>query len=267
MKQAIGFSNRSEPAPAPAAPAPAAAAAPVRCLAEVHFPSEDKHYPYYNDLFDLKVGDAVFVSGKFAGKLGFVTSVTTRFKIDLAYYKKVVAKPEFRFSGSFTPVLSMMLSPGSAAFPDAATLKSWVQPPKDGDGEEINQIVVGDGFAFDLEDFEQDDEVDEAKVERALEYCREGRVRYLSLQNGVGTAFVEGSVWYEVNFRYVEGQIWDMYCDCPCPGLCKHDIAVLVVLRALLRQPELFDESDFTAIDQSFFSKIVSMNRQSVVLQ
>ncbi|MBQ6535323.1 MAG: hypothetical protein IJI40_00885, partial [Firmicutes bacterium] len=97
MKQAIGFSNRSEPAPAPAVPVPSAAAAPVRCVAQVHFPSVDKTFPYYNDLFELKPGDAVFVSGKFAGKLGFVTSVTTRFKIDLAYYKKVVAKPEFRF--------------------------------------------------------------------------------------------------------------------------------------------------------------------------
>ncbi|MBR3391513.1 MAG: hypothetical protein IKG74_02485 [Firmicutes bacterium] len=265
MKQAIGFSNRPDQDPAPVEQAPPAAAAPVRCVAEVHFPSVDKQYGYYNDLFDLKVGDAVFVSGKFAGKLGFVTSVTTRFKVDLAYFKKVIAKPDIRFSGSFVPVLSMMLSPGSAAFPDAAAFGGWVKPPQE--GESINQIVTGDGFAFDLEDFEQDDEVEEAAVSRALEYCREGRVRYLSLQNGVGTAFVEGSVWYEVNFRYVEGRVWDMYCDCPCPGLCKHDIAVLIVLRALLRQPELFGESDFVAIDQGFFSKIVSMNRQSVVLE
>ena len=240
-------------------------AQPVRCVVEVHFPGVDKEYRYYNDLFDLKVGDAVFVSGKLAGKLGFVTSLTTRFKVDLAYYQKVVAQPDIRFSGSFTPGLSMMLSPGSAASPSAETFRGWVKPPREDEG--INQIVVGEGYAFDLESFEQDDEVDADVLARALDYCKEGRVRYLSLQNGVGTAFVEGSVWYEVNFRFVEGQVWDMYCDCPYPGLCKHDLAVLIVLRALLCQPELFGESDFVAIDQAFFSKIVSMNRQRVTVE
>ena len=264
MKKAIGFSVGQEADAAPEQRTVPAASRPVPSVAEVHFPMADKSYPYYNDSFDLKEGDVVFVSGKMAGQLGMVTSVTTRFKVDLSYYQKVVSRPELRLSGSFAPVLGLMLSLGKEAAPDAAEFRGWVKPPRD--EEEKPQLVYGEGYAFDLEDFESDGDVDEDVMARAIDYCRQGRVRYLSLQDGEGVAFVEGSVWYEVRFRYSEGRVWDMFCDCPYPGLCKHDLAVLGLLRAVLHQLDCSGTPDFVALDQSFFWHVLTVSGQSVAV-
>ena len=43
---------------------------------------------YYNDIFDIHIGDLVYVSGKYVGKPGIVDDVTTKFKINLADYEK-----------------------------------------------------------------------------------------------------------------------------------------------------------------------------------
>ena len=61
---------------------------------------------YYNDLFDLKVGDIVFVEGKLEGLCGRVVDVTYNFKIKLSDYKRVISvadtevRGEFFFAGS-----------------------------------------------------------------------------------------------------------------------------------------------------------------------
>lgn len=41
---------------------------------------------YYNDRFDLRAGDIVFVGGKLEGLRGRVTAISTRFKIKAEYY-------------------------------------------------------------------------------------------------------------------------------------------------------------------------------------
>ena len=46
--------------------------APKRSVVEVHFPGRGIDLSYYNDKFDLKIGDLVYVDGKLEGKLGRV---------------------------------------------------------------------------------------------------------------------------------------------------------------------------------------------------
>ena len=41
--------------------------APIKSLVQVRFPEINRTYAYYNDRFDLREGDLVFVTGKLAG--------------------------------------------------------------------------------------------------------------------------------------------------------------------------------------------------------
>lgn len=69
-------------------PAPAA---PRRSLVSVYFPQRNLDLAYYNDKFDLHVGDTVYVDGKLEGMRGRVTAVNYCFKIKLYDYKRVIA--------------------------------------------------------------------------------------------------------------------------------------------------------------------------------
>lgn len=54
---------------------------------------------YYNDAFDLKCGDIVFVEGKLEGLRGRVVDVAYNFKIKLSDYKKVVSVADTKCAG------------------------------------------------------------------------------------------------------------------------------------------------------------------------
>lgn len=45
----------------------------------------------------------------------------------------------------------------------------------------------------------------------------------------------------------------DIYCDCPYPELCKHEVAAAFTLRMLFEQPQFKDISDFMAMDHRAF--------------
>ena len=55
----------------------------------------------------------------------------------------------------------------------------------------------------------------------------------------------------------------DMYCECPYPGLCKHNLAVLITLRELLKKAE---KDEFTAISRGFFLRMLSISKQPITL-
>lgn len=58
----------------------------------VYFPQRGFDCTYYNNLFDMHVGDLVYVDGKLEGKRGKVIDVSYTFKIKLSDYKRVIAK-------------------------------------------------------------------------------------------------------------------------------------------------------------------------------
>lgn len=258
MKSVIGFGGQ-EPVQSEAKPQVVTTSGqPVRSLVSIRFADVEKSYTYYNDRFDLSVGDRVYVSGKMAGRMGMVASVNTRFKIKLSDYEKVVANPHIVFRGDYEQVLDKMVAYHGEV--SAALFRSWVMPPQ----QEEDEIVMGDGYTLSLNHLRDCDDVEPAVLKRALTYCEEGRVRYLSLENGVGTAFVEGSKWYEVNFRYDGGEVTDVYCDCPYPGLCKHSLAVVLTLQVLLDHVR---EENFAAVDRGFFFGTIVSAGQSVTLR
>ena len=98
-----GFVSSQKPTQ-PASPSPEtlpAASAPRKSVVQVRFPGWDKGLAYYNDQFDLKPGDRVYVDGKLEGQLGIVTAVNYNFKIKLSEYKRVIALVKTDVHGKF----------------------------------------------------------------------------------------------------------------------------------------------------------------------
>lgn len=246
----IGFQIPEEPKTQPCEQAaPECAAAPVKSLAKVLFPDGRSFY-YYNDLFALKRGDLVFVSGKLAGLPGHVVKVTTKFKINLSDYEKVLACPDLRIRGEYRRFKDKMISfDESAVSPEQ--FRSWAIAPIS--EEAASEVVCGEGFEVTLSELEKCEEIAEPVLSRAIGYLEEGRVTYLALRGEQGTAFVAGTTNYEVRFRLKNGTVTELYCDCPYPGLCKHAIAVLITLRGLLRELEDEDFRCLTALDADYF--------------
>ncbi len=261
MKNIIGFSWGDEEKPAVVAENEnQESKEPVKSLVKVRFPELNRSYAYYNDQFDLHEGDMVFVSGKLAGECGIVDTVNYKFKINLADYERVIAHPVVQLHGTYAPVLDKMVSyDREAVSPDA--FRSWVKAPVL--DEEQPEYVMGSGYSFDLEHFMEDDDVDHNVLQRALEYCNEGKVQYLTIRDGIGTAFVEGNKWYEINFKYDNGFVSEMYCECPYAGLCKHNLAVLITLKEMLKKTE---KEEFTAFSRGFFIRTLTISGQAISL-
>ena len=71
--------------------------------------------------------------------------------------------------------------------------------------------------------------------------------------------------WYEVNFRLDKALLTEMYCECPYPGLCKHLIAVAIILNGLIKEG-LDTDKDFVAIDDSYFWGFVARSTDKITL-
>ena len=242
---------------------------PVRSLVSVRFPDEGRTFSYYNDRFDLEPGDVVFVDGKLAGKIGIVEKVTRKFKINLAEYKRVISVADREIHGTYESIIDRMVSFDADAF-SPKQFRSWALPPKNAsipeDEEGENEVIFGEGYEIDLSDLESAEDLSDTILERAYEYCNDDNVAYICVRNGIGTAYIEGTSWYEVNFTLEGSVLKEMYCDCPYPGLCKHLAAVAVVLRELNRHREFSLKKDFVVFDRSRFWFIVGRNTKKVTL-
>ena len=233
---------------------------PVRSLARIRFDGADRTLTYYNDRFRLRPGDRVFVSGKLAGKVGIVESVTTKFRIRLSEYQEVIALAQTPVLGAYTPVRDKMKSYDAEALSPEA-FRAWILPPE----EKIeDDVVYGDGYVIPLDDPGAAEDAGPETFARALGYCE--RVDYVCVRNGAGRAFVKGSRWYELEFTLKNGVIEEAYCSCPFAGLCKHLLAVAIVLSALSRDGALDPDRDFTLIGRERFFDMIRHNGQTVTL-
>ena len=74
---------------------------PRKSIVQVYFPTRHMNLAYYNDQFNLHIGDYVYVDGKLEGLRGRVTEVNYNFKIKLADYKRVIAVVDTDIKGQF----------------------------------------------------------------------------------------------------------------------------------------------------------------------
>lgn len=269
MKSILGFGIGEKPSTESLAASPKDELSPVRSLVSVRFIRDGRVFTYYNDKFALELGDHVFVSGKLAGQLGVVEKVTTKFKINLADYQRVISKASASIHGTYESVLDKMVSyDRNAMSPDE--FRAWILPPAhwEGDGSEDqeDEIVIGDGYELSLSELEENDDIIPSVLERAVDYCRGGKVAYIAVRDGIGTAFIDGTTWYEVNFRLCGDTMTEMYCDCPYPGLCKHLLAVALTVRAMVKHGHLDSGADFIAIGEDRFWTMVARTTKRVTL-
>ncbi len=219
-------------------------------IVQVYFPDRNRTLAYYNDRFDLHVGDIVFVDGKLEGLRGRVAAVSTHFKVKAEDYKRVVGRADTRVVGEFYQANAHLITFNQLALP-WKQFCSWVKPREE-DETEYYVSYDDEGFALgDLSGLNVSAEV----FERGVDYCRENRVKYLCLNETQGRAFVEGTKPYEVEFQYRNGQISNLFCDCPCGYTCKHEVAVLLQLRQTL---ELIEKKYTAQRDKNGCFAIVS---------
>ena len=226
-----GFVGSQENAQA-ASPVPEAsseAAAPRKSVVQVLFPGWGKTLAYYNDLFDLKAGDRVYVDGKLDGQLGVVTSVNYNFKIKLSEYKRVIALVNTDVHGKFYMAGSQFVTFDPSVLPPAQTTL-WFRAPA---SEEEVYVTSDDDFSFPLNHL-QEMGIDSTIAERGHHYYLENHVQYLCLNGTKGYAIVRGTRAYTVEFEYHDGIISKPVCDCFCSYPCKHEFAVMLQLRETL---------------------------------
>ena len=219
---------------------------PRKSVVQVHFTDRNSSLAYYNDLFDLKVGDLVYVEGKMEGIRGRVTQISYNFKIRVSDYKRVITLVDTNVSGEFFMAGSHFVTFDREALPKQQAL-TWFKAPSNGE-----DVVTGsDDTGFFLEDL-SGMKVTPAIAERGREYYMDNRVRYLCLDGNKGYALVEGGETYEVEFEFYDGEIRGLLCTCFCSYHCKHEFAAMLQLRETLEQlcefyAEAYEKSGYFA--------------------
>ena len=220
---------------------------PRKSVVQVYFANDNRTLAYYNDRFDLREGDMVYVEGSKAGIRGRVTGINYNFKIKVSDYKRVIFLVDTHVSGQFFMGGSHFVTFDRETLPRSQVI-TWYKAPTTGEEE----VVTGsDDSSIFLEDLSGMN-VTPAIAQRGREYYLENRVRYLCIDGTKGYAIVEGSEAYEVEFEYLDGEIWGLVCDCYCSYNCKHEFAAMLQLRETLglicrQYAELYEASGYFA--------------------
>ena len=269
MKYKIGFHGYEEEKKEDLQPLEIGENKPVKSIVQVRFPSQGRSFAYYNDRFDLHVGDIVFVEGKLEGVKGIVTELSRTFKIRLSDYKRVIAVADTEVKGRLYFGGSHLIAFDKDVIP-YDKIRAWFLPPESEEeyavGYDDESVHIDDPRAFGFRS-----EI----AERGFDYYNRCKVVYISVDGESGRAIVEGSRAYELTFDYFAGEISNLTCGCFCSYHCKHEFAMLLQLRETLRMiEELYDdeygESDYFAAISKSALLTYAMDREekgSIVLE
>ena len=217
-------------------------------VVDVFFPDRHLTCSYYNDRFDLKRGDIVYVDGKLEGLRGRVVKVNHTFKIKLSDYKRVISVADTQVSGAFFLAGSHFIAIDRGALPFEQVI-TWFKAPE---AEEETFVSSTDNETFRLDDLSEM-KIDGAVADRGHDYYIENRVVYIEIKDGKARAIVNGTRPYEVEFNYRNGEVSSLVCDCYCSGTCKHEFAALLQLKETLK---IIDEEYGDAFDLDYLAVI-----------
>ena len=219
-----------------------------KSVVDVFFPNRHLTCSYYNDMFDLKCGDIVYVDGKLEGLQGRVTKVNYTFKIKLSDYKRVIGVADTNVIGEFHLAGSHFITTDSDALPFEKII-TWFKAPS-----EEEEFVSNQGEeVFNINSL-GDMKIDKATADRGYDYFMENRVAYIELDHGKGRAIVNGAKPYEVEFNFSSGDVSGLVCSCYCTGACKHEFAVMLQLKETL---DIIDEN-YKYIDHHGYLAVVN---------
>ena len=150
MFHRIGFSSCSDESVSQSIPSAVSPAgrAPRKSVVRIHFSARNMTLSYYNDAFDLKVGNLVYVDGKLEGLRGRVVDITYNFKIKLSDYKRVISVADTEVNGEFFFAGSHFVTFDPTALPYSKVI-SWFKAP---DKEDDIYASGNDDFSFNLND-------------------------------------------------------------------------------------------------------------------
>ncbi len=248
MKLPIGFAFYDEFKKVEMEPLVQQVTVPVKSLVQVYFPERNQTLTYFNDQFDLKRGDFVFVDGRLEGIRGIIREVNKNFKIKTADYKKVVNVADTNVSGQLHMTGSHFVSFDISVLP-YEKIRTWYLPPV----KEEDEYETGNDDTVIVLDKLGDMKVSQIIWERGREYYVDNHVRYICVDAGHGRAIVEGEYAYEVEFDFTNGEIRNLICCCPCGYTCKHAVAAMMQLRETL---ELI-EKHYTDLYHGYLAAIV----------
>ena len=248
MKLPIGFVFEDESERVEVETVAAQTTAPVKSLVQVYFPEQNQTQTYFNDQFDLKRGNFVFVDGKLDGIRGIIREVNKNFKIKIADYKKVISVADTNVSGQMYMAGSHFVSFDAAVLP-YEKIRTWYLPPV----KEEDEYETGNDDTVITLDKLGEMKVSQAIWERGRQYYMDNHVRYICVDGGKGRAIVEGEHAYEVEFDFADGEIRNLICSCPCGYICKHEVAAMMQLKETL---ELI-EKQYAELHHGYFAAIV----------
>lgn len=185
---------------------------------------------YLTDIETIEVGDMVIVEGKKESEIGTVTKVLKSFKIprfEMKWVEKVVDRD---ITGEYFKV-------GDDIFSYNSTLTSEKFCTMYIGAKYDNEESYGEAdMELNLSDFEKSDFIDDELVLMKGKAIYKGNaVPFISLKDGAGKAYVLGSQWYEIDFKFADGKVTYIACECPYMGNCKHEVALLFKLREALK--------------------------------
>ena len=209
---------------------------------------DGREYAYLNDKFDLKTGDNVYVDGKLSGQLGVVTEVNDKFKVSLKHYKYVIKKADFDIHGTFKPVGNFYLTADGETVPYDRLLS--LLPPFD----EEEEFICGKGYTIDLKKLDEYIESDFDKAERAVSAAKDGRLKFITVEDGIGHAAFEGRETHIIDFKLNGDTMSEVYCDCIHADFCAHILSVAIAVKELMDKTK--DDENFTVLNKNLFSRI-----------
>ncbi len=237
-----------------------------KSVVEVYFPDRGFACSYYNDMFDLKRGDIVYVEGKLEGLRGRVVEINHTFKIKLSDYKRIIGVADTAVVGQFHTAGSHLITidPNALNF---SRIITWFKAPEP---EEEEFVSSTDDESFNLNDL-SGMKIDKATADKGHEYYIDNRVQYIELSNGKGRVIVEGSKPYEVEFNYKNGQISGLVCNCYCTGACKHEFATMLQLKDILtliekEYPDFNPATYLSAVSKNIFYDFVLQGHKKRVV-
>ena len=139
-------------------------------------------------------------------------------------------------------------------------VNAWFNPPR----EEKEEFFIGEGYEVALGKFSECPDIHQNDYEAAVEFYFDDAVKFISVKNGVGKAIVKSSKYHIVDFRFENGMIENLYCDCISPNFCKHMIAVCIAIQMLYDESTITESSNFTAISHNLFYNVVSYNSDKI---
>ena len=220
---------------------------PKKSVVDVFFPDKHLTLSYYNDSFDLKVGDWVYVDGKLEGFRGRVNNINYNFKIKLSDYQRVISVVDFDVKGEFYLAGTHFFTTDKNAlnFDKAST---WFNPPEKDDEE---YVISTDDEMFNLQDL-GGMKIEKEVADRGYNYYLQDRVMYIEIDKQKGKAIVKGSKNYLVEFKYQNGDISELVCSCFCTSACKHQFATMLQLKDTLE----FMAKNYPIIDSDYVAII-----------